>query len=140
MPSNRTGMNMKHRKALAAVCALPVFAAAAFAQPGQLTVKVDQPGVKISPMHYGLMTEEINHAYDGGLYAELIQNRAFKDNPRTPAHWSLMQVEGGAGTISLDTTQPLNDALPVSLKLEVTDAGKGVGVSNEGYWGIPVKP
>jgi len=25
-----------------------------------------------------LMTEEINHSYDGGLYAELIRNRIFK--------------------------------------------------------------
>ncbi len=31
----------------------------------------------ISPQLYGLMTEGINHSYDGGLYAELIQNRAF---------------------------------------------------------------
>ena len=26
------------------------------------------------------MTEEINHSYDGGLYAELIRNRAFLDD------------------------------------------------------------
>ena len=25
------------------------------------------------------MTEEINHSYDGGLFAELIQNRTFQD-------------------------------------------------------------
>ena len=24
------------------------------------------------PLFYGLMTEEINYAYDGGLYAELV--------------------------------------------------------------------
>ena len=29
------------------------------------------------------MTEEINHSYDGGLYAELIQNRAFLDDATT---------------------------------------------------------
>ena len=28
------------------------------------------------------MTEEINYAYDGGLYAELIRNRMFQDKPR----------------------------------------------------------
>ena len=38
---------------------------------------------------YGLMTEEINHAYDGGLYAELIRNRAFLDEAASPAHWSV---------------------------------------------------
>ena len=56
--------------------------------PGELTVRVDQPGHNISPMLYGLMTEEINHSYDGGLYAELIQNRIFKDDGQKPAHWA----------------------------------------------------
>ena len=59
-------------------------------EPGRLTVKVDQPGVKIGRMHFGLMTEEINHSYDGGLYAELVQNRIFKDNSKTPVHWSVV--------------------------------------------------
>ena len=36
------------------------------------------------------MTEEINHSYDGGLYAELIQNRAFLDDAHTPVHWSVV--------------------------------------------------
>jgi len=35
---------------------------------------------KVSPLLYGLMAEEINHSYDGGLYAELIRNRAFLDD------------------------------------------------------------
>ena len=34
-------------------------------------VESSQPGVKIGPMHFGLMTEEINHSYDGGRYADL---------------------------------------------------------------------
>src|SRR5215469_4319628 len=33
---------------------------------------------KVSPRLYGLMTEEINFSYEGGLYAELIRNRTFK--------------------------------------------------------------
>ena len=48
-----------------------------------------EPGPAISPMLYGLMTEEINHSYDGGLYAELIRNRDFKEadkkDPTKPA-------------------------------------------------------
>ena len=39
-------------------------------------------------MLYGLMTEEINYSYDGGLYGELIRNRVFKDDPANPVHWS----------------------------------------------------
>ena len=110
------------------------------AEPGKLTVKVDQPGVKISPMFYGLMTEEINYSYDGGLYAELIRNRAFKDDAKGPAHWSLVADGDGKGTLALDNTQPLNAALPMSAKLVVEVPGKRVGVANAGYWGIPVKP
>ena len=40
------------------------------------------------------MTEEINYSYDGGLYGELVRNRAFLDDPKRPAHWS--QIGEGA--------------------------------------------
>ncbi len=86
-------------------------AAGVQADPGRLTVQVDQPGVRISPTFFGLMTEEINHSYDGGLYAELIQNRSFRDDPKAAAHWALVQEGGGAGAISLDTSSDLGAAL-----------------------------
>ena len=47
-------------------------------------IKADQVAAKVSPMLYGLMTEEINYSYDGGLYAELVRNRTFKWNTNTP--------------------------------------------------------
>ena len=121
--------------------------------PALLQINAAVPGPPLNPLMYGLMTEEINHAYDGGLYAELIQNRAFKDDPATPVHWSLViggagQVGSGGdgglgpGTVALDPTQPLNAALPVSLKLTSTGASNTlrVGAANDGYWGIPVEP
>jgi alpha-N-arabinofuranosidase len=112
------------------------------AQNSTLTIEVGTTAAKVSPMHYGLMTEEINHSYDGGLYAELIRNRAFRDDPRTPAHWSVVQSTGSAAQIALDSGQPLNAALPISLRLEISAASKDApaGVGNTGYWGIPVKP
>jgi alpha-L-arabinofuranosidase len=131
---------LKLRKAVCTLGTLLLAGAAIAAEPGKLTVKVDQPGVKISPMFYGLMTEEINYSYDGGLYAELIRNRAFKDDAKGPAHWSLVADGDGKGTLALDGTQPLNAALPMSAKLVVEAPGKRVGVANAGYWGIPVKP
>ena len=76
------------------------------AEPGRLTVKVDRPGAKIGRMHFGLMTEEINHSYDGGLYAELVRNRTFKDDPKTPVHWSVVAGPGAAGSIALDADDP----------------------------------
>lgn len=113
------------------------------ADPGKLTVSVDKPGVKISPTFFGLMTEEINHSYDGGLYGELIQNRAFKDNAQTPVHWSVIQEGGGTGSIALDRSQPVGGTdLTNSLRLDITSAGAGrrVGIANDGYWGIPIQP
>ena len=61
-------------------------------------------------MLYGLMTEEISHSYDGGLYAELVRNRAFLDSERGPVHWSVVQGNGAAASIALDHTAPLNAA------------------------------
>ncbi|MCW3062525.1 MAG: alpha-L-arabinofuranosidase domain protein [Capsulimonas sp.] len=117
-----------------------VSARAAEPPPGKLTVQIDQPGVAISPMLYGMMTEEINHSYDGGLYGELIQNRNFKNDPANPVHWSLVQDGGASGTMVLDTDKPVSGALSTSLKLAVTQADGRVGAANEGYWGIPVQP
>ena len=50
----------------------------------QVTIDIDanQRGPKISPTHYGIFFEDINHAADGGLYAELIRNRSFEDGQR----------------------------------------------------------
>jgi alpha-L-arabinofuranosidase len=36
------------------------------ATTGTLTVDVASPGAPITPMFYGLMTQEINHSFDGG--------------------------------------------------------------------------
>ena len=107
-----------------------------------ITIDTASPSGKVSPLFYGLMTEEINHAYDGGLYAELVRNRAFLDDAATPAHWSLVQADGSAATMALDPKEPLNTTIGTSLRLDVTQASTGhaAGITNEGYWGIPVKP
>ena len=106
------------------------------------TIDASHYAGKVSPMLYGLMTEEINHSYDGGLYAELIQNRAFLDNANSPVHWSVVNDESSGATIALDPANPCNDKLTTSLRLTVTKADKqhSAGVANDGYWGIPVQP
>ena len=107
-----------------------------------LKIQTDKIATKVSPKLYGLMTEEINYSYDGGLYAELIRNRVFLDNEKTPAHWSSVSRGVATGSITLDKTQPLNANLPVSLRVGTTLAGAEheAGVSNSGYFGVPVKP
>src|SRR5215467_12196904 len=103
----------------------------------RLTVNVDQPGAKIDPIFYGLMTEEINFSYDGGLYAELIRNRTFRDDAQTPVHWSVI---GGGDSIALDNSPVPETALTTALKLNAGSTSQRSGIANEGYWGIPVKP
>ena len=44
-----------------------------------ILVKGDGLTVPVNKELYGLTIEEINHAVDGGIYAELIQNRSFED-------------------------------------------------------------
>jgi alpha-N-arabinofuranosidase len=120
------------------VCAL----ASASVAESTLTIEAGRPVAKVSPSLYGLMTEEINYSYDGGLYAELVRNRAFLDDAEQPMHWSVVQPAGAAALMALDSKQPLNDAIPVSLRLDVSAASSAspAGLANSGYWGIPVKP
>jgi alpha-N-arabinofuranosidase len=108
-----------------------------------LDIDLRKQGPAIPPTFGGLMTEEINHSYDGGLFAELIQNRTFQDPPPRgrqvspedlPVHWSLI----GNGKASLDRSDPVNSALPLSLRLDLS--GGTAGVANDGYWGIPIRP
>jgi alpha-L-arabinofuranosidase len=103
-----------------------------------LQIKADQVTGKVSPTLYGLMTEEINFSYEGGLYGELIRNRSFKANTNSVRYWTAL----GGAEMSLDHSTPLNDALNVSLKLDAPQASKTApaGIANGGYWGIPVRP
>jgi alpha-L-arabinofuranosidase len=103
-----------------------------------LDVDVAKPGVAIPPSFYGLMTEEINHSYDGGLLAELVQNRTFQDDAKRPAHWSIAAGSGPNAAMRMDGGDPVNGALPVSLRLDL--AGGKAGVANNGYWGVPIRP
>jgi alpha-N-arabinofuranosidase len=106
--------------------------------PVYLTVQANESTGTVNPISAGMMIEEINHSMDGGLYGELIQNRAFKDNAQNPVHWSPV----GSAVLRLDDGNPLNDALPVSLRVDASNASSAqpAGVANEGFWGIPVRP
>src|SRR5689334_15816894 len=127
--------------------ALATLSRAQSSNPVVLKISADQMTAKVSPILHGLMTEEINYSYDGGLYAELIRNRAFRDEPRRdepkdkPAHWSVAK-QGAEGTIRVVNTHPLTDKLPNSLEVEVKAATpeQRLRVVNDGYWGIPIKP
>jgi alpha-L-arabinofuranosidase len=50
-----------------------------YGQQAIITVDADKPGKAVSPTLHGIFFEEISHAGEGGLYAELIQNRGFEE-------------------------------------------------------------
>ncbi|HTB62021.1 MAG TPA: alpha-L-arabinofuranosidase C-terminal domain-containing protein [Opitutales bacterium] len=108
------------------------------------TITIDAGQVKghSSPILFGIMTEDINYCLDGGLYAQLIANSTFQEPANSPQRWSIVQDTGASGTMEFDHSVTLNEQHPVSLKLTATTASHKlrVGFSNEGYWGISVRP
>ena len=100
----------------------------------QITVNVNtaQKGHEVSPELYGIFYEDINHAADGGLYAELVRNRSFEDNTKAAEHWGTV----GQSALQLTAKGLLNAKQHQALRVTFRQAGDGI--SNEGFWGIPV--
>ena len=121
------------------VLALPV---SLFAQAPSLTVQVDHPTAKVSPIFYGLMTEEINYSYDGGIYGELVRDRAIGRGFGSLTHWPMVARGNSVVNISVDEADGPSKAITRSLRVTVSKASKEApaGVENDGYWGIPVRP
>lgn len=89
------------------------------------------------------MFEEINHSGDGGIYAELIANRAMLDNPPAFDPWALQITGQATASLDLDAQDPVNArALPESLRLTISHVTPGdpVDIENPGYLGLPVRP
>jgi alpha-N-arabinofuranosidase len=112
------------------------------AQAPSLAIQVDKPTAKVSPTLYGLMTEEINFSYDGGLYAELVRDRTIGRDWQALAHWTMVARGNSVVSISADAQTGPSAALPRSIKVSVTSATEAApaGVQNDGYWGFPVRP
>jgi alpha-N-arabinofuranosidase len=115
---------------------------AAQAPPAVLTIHTDQPGAPVSPILYGLMTEEINFSYDGGLYAELVRNRTFRADWSGINYWYLLEDGNARAKITAAHGVGPSDALKNSAKLEVeqADPHNQAGILNVGYWGMPLRP
>ena len=113
--------------------------AVAHADTATISIDVAKPGATVSPLLYGIFFEDINRSGDGGLYAEMLQNRSFEDF-NLPMGWSLLNDGNGQVTMTLDKSQPLNDKNPTSLRLDITDTGSTglVGVINQGYKGLQI--
>ena len=104
---------------------------------------------KISKDLFGIFIEDLNYTADGGLYAELVQNRSFEYAPsdvdantkNTPwdnfTAWTFLKSGNGIGTLSLESKNPLNESNPHYVEIKILTSGKyGVGIRNSGYDGI----
>lgn len=130
-----------------------------------ILIEGDGLTIPVNKELYGLTIEEINHAVDGGIYAELIQNRSFEDGVpplncpydpvrrvlTTPNGWSIPFLRSDSvpgwrcfsatSYMYPDTKELINDKNRRSLLVSVSasaETGKG-GVVAEGYGGIPLR-
>jgi alpha-L-arabinofuranosidase len=110
-------------------------------------------GKKISPDLFGLFFEDINYSADGGLYAELVQNRSFEYSPTEQkgwnpfSFWEYVSPGFSYGRINIETTSPVHPDNPHYIVLEIEHVGheekytgeSGVGLNNFGFDGIVVR-
>jgi alpha-L-arabinofuranosidase len=108
-----------------------------------LTVAPDATGPMVDDTMYGVFYEDINRAADGGLYAELVQNRSFEYDPADNADyvpltsWETAASGGATGTAEVvDDDGRLNERNRRYLRLQADahgDPQARFGVANTGY-------
>ena len=132
-------------RALLLGCLLGLRAAAAEPAPAVVSIDLASPGKAISPDLFGIFFEDLNYAADGGLYAELVQNRSFEYHAtEQPAwnnlsFWEVVMRGGGKGSLKADASFPLHANNPHYAGFSVEAVGEGVGLANGGFDGIPVE-
>jgi len=106
-----------------------------------LKIETDKVVAKVSPTLYGLMTEEINYSYDGGLYGELVQDRTFQSSRSDTENWIPVAVGTAKGSVEPDRATGPSAALAASEKITAVqaDAADTYGIRNRGWWGVPVR-
>lgn len=108
-----------------------------------ITVQADK-AKPISDKLMGIFFEDINYAADGGLYAELIQNRDFEyklsDKDYRDKNWTANHswtVKGEGTIFTVDSAAPLHANNPHYAVLETK--APGASLVNAGFDGIAVK-
>jgi alpha-L-arabinofuranosidase len=120
-----------------------VSAPPAHAATPTLTVRVGTSAATTNSIQWGHIVEDINHSVEGGLNANLVRNSTMKEGGASPpSSWSLLRSGAGAGSITTDTTTPLNSANGSSLKLTISTNGGAntIGAANAGFYGVALKP
>ena len=110
-----------------------------------LSVDLASPAKPISPSLFGVFFEDLNYAADGGIYAELIQNRSFEYSATEQASWGptsfweMVKTGEGEGHLSVANSRPVHVNNPHYVVLNVTKPGDGVGLGNRGFDQIPLE-
>lgn len=114
----------------------------------KLTISKERGG-RIPAELIGLFFEDINYAADGGLYAEMIENRSFEAREAygTPGYfytvddfmyaWEPCAAEGELPDMKVISGAPVSSANPHYLR--VTASRKGQGFTNRAYDGVCLK-
>lgn len=98
--------------------------------------------VTVNPVHqipktlFGIFFEDINHALDGGINAELINNGSFEHSFPFDG-WSL-NFDEELSSVSLADVRPLNMNNKNHLKVQLKSSDTQVTLTNIGYNGIPL--
>lgn len=111
-------------------------------KPLQTSVRVIAEGQKdISDRLIGIFFEDINYGADGGLYAELVQNRDFeyteRENHRDKSWGPLKAWKCEGAECSIATADPIHSNNEHYVVVDA--AAPSALLSNEGYDGIPVR-
>ncbi len=108
-----------------------------------ISLRLDQEK-EISDMLMGIFFEDISRAADGGLYAELIQNRDFEYDPGDRLGrdaewnaWSAWSWEGDKYGFIIDSIEPIHENNLHYALLDGTPEGRGL--VNEGWDGIAIE-
>jgi len=115
------------------------------AQTPPVVVQVGAAGKPISSDLFGIFFEDLNYAADGGLYAELVQNRSFEYQATERIDWTPMTAwepvgRGGArGTLKISDAVPVHPRNPHYVVVETQTPGGGYGLANAGFDGIPIR-
>lgn len=122
---------MLQSKSLIAFMLMAVSSLGAFAQ--QFTIQANKLGAPIQPTMYGIFFEDINFGADGGLYAEMVENRSF-EFPQRLMGWNTF------GHVTLNDVSPAFSRNPHYVTLESAGAReKQTGLENRGFFGMGLK-
>ncbi|CAM5496648.1 non-reducing end alpha-L-arabinofuranosidase OS=Streptomyces fumanus OX=67302 GN=GCM10018772_47070 PE=3 SV=1 [Streptomyces fumanus] len=128
-PRTRLRVALTATSLLTATALLPSPAHAEPVADYAITLDPAAKGAAIADTMYGVFFEDINRAADGGLYAELVQNRSFEYSTADNAAYTPLTSWTVDGTAEVaDDAGRLNERNRTYLKL-----GAGSSVTNAGY-------